>query len=162
MRIFVASILLFVAVFGIPAVGNISPQPAPTAPKIDVPAPSPEMKEAVAAVARIMKDANIVDRMMWGQVWMKASKAVAADSTDTKVVWNTTDKLRQFNETALRIAWRRIAGNKQGKYPGLNEAVEKAFADVLSTRSQEVTAEVRAKYVALCSAIAWAGVGRDQ
>lgn len=163
MRIFAAAILLFFAIFGLPRVGNNSgPQPTPAPSTIRVPEPSMEMKKSVDAVSAALKNANIVDRLAWGQVWMKAAKAVEADSTDTKVVWNDTNKLRQFTETALRIGWRRLGGNEHGKYPGLSEAVEASFASTLSTRVQSVTPELRKKYVELCRAIAWAGVGRDQ
>jgi hypothetical protein len=131
-------------------------------PTINVPEPSQEMKNAVSKIARIMKGANTVDRMLWGEVWAKAAKAVAADSTDTKVVWNDTNRLRQFTETALRISWRRIGGKEQGKYEGLNAAVEEAFTAILTNRVQAVSPELRKKYVDLCNAVAWAGIGRDQ
>jgi hypothetical protein len=163
MRIFVATLLLYFAIFGLPKIGkDVEPQPSPAPRMITVQEPSVEMKEAVSGIASILRNANDVDRMLWGQVWMKAAKAVASDSEDTKVVWNDTNKLRQFTETALRIGWRRIGGNQQGKYAGLNEAVESAFGAILTSRVQPVSPELRRKYVDLCHAIAWAGVGRDQ
>jgi hypothetical protein len=160
MKNFLAAILLFVAIFGIPKIGNDVGPSAPTV--VNVPEPTKEMKDAVAGVAAAMRSASVVDRMLWAQVWTKAAKAVEADSTDTKVQWADTSRLRQFNETALRIGWRRLGGNQQGKYPGLSEAVEAAFKGILTVRVQAVTPELRKKYVELCYAIAWAGVGRDQ
>jgi hypothetical protein len=172
MRVFLATLLLFIAIFGIPKVGSDTgpsplptPRPSPTpdaAPVINVPEPTREMKDAVEKVAAAMKDANIIDRMMWAQVWAKAAKAVAADSTDDKIVWADTTALRKFTETALRIGWRRLGNNPQGKYPGLSDAVEAAFSSILTNRVQAVTPELRKRYVELCNAIAWAGVGRDQ
>jgi hypothetical protein len=164
MKNLIATALLIFALFGLPNVGpNVVPPHAPDAPrKISINEPSAEMKSAVSKVADALKKASVVDKMLWGQVWAKAGKAVAGDSSDTKVVWNDTTKLRQLNETALRIAWRRIGGNQEGKYPGLREAVESAFASVMTTRNQGVTPELRKKYVELCEAIAWAGIGRDQ
>lgn len=163
MRIFIATLLLLFAVFGIPDVGTKpTPDPVVVTPKIRVAEPSQEMKDAVAGIASAMKDASIADRMTWAQVWAKAGMAVKADSTDTKVVWGDTNKLRQFTETALRIGWRRISGNHKGKYEDLRAAVEVAFNKILSLRNQNVTPELREKYVALCDAVAWAGIGRDQ
>lgn len=165
MKNFAAAILLFVALFGIPKIGNdVGPSPSPPAPTnvVNVPEPTKEMKDAVAGVASALRSANAVDRMLWAQVWVKAGKAVEADSSDTKVQWSDTSRLRQFNETALRIGWRRLGGNQQGKYPGLSEAVEAAFKSILTARVQAVSPELRKKYVDLCYAIAWAGIGRDQ
>jgi hypothetical protein len=104
----------------------------------------------------------MVDRMLWAEVWMKCAKAVEADATDDTIAWGDTQRLRQFSATALRISWRRIGGNGPGKYAGLKEAVEAAFDSVLSKRVQPVDAELRKKYVALCRAVAWAGIGADQ
>lgn len=163
MRNFAAALLLFFAIFGLPKVGNDSgPTPSPVVPTISVPEPTKEMKDAVAKVADALKPASIVDRMLWAQVWTKAAKAVAKDSTDDKVVWGDTNSLRKFTETALRIGWRRLGGNAAGKYPELSESVESAFSVILTNRVQAVTPELRKKYVELCNAIAWAGVGRDQ
>ncbi len=163
MKNFLVVLLLFFAIFGLPEVGNDSgPSPSPKAPTIIVPEPSAEMKSSVSKIAEILKGADYVDRSLWAQIWTKAAKAVDSDSTDTKVVWNTTNKLRQFTETALRIGWRRLGGNKPGKYEGLNEAIEAAFTATLTNRVQDVTPELRKKYVDLCYAIAWAGIGRDK
>lgn len=161
MKNLIAVALLLFALFGLPKPGS-DPVVIPEKPKISIPEPTPEMKAAVSKVAEALKNASIADRMLWGQIWAKAGKAVAADSKDTRVVWGDTTKLRELNETALRVAWRRIAGNQEGKYPGLREATESAFASVLSTRTQSVTPELREKYVKLCDAIGWAGIGRDQ
>jgi hypothetical protein len=163
MRNFAAAILLFFALFGLPKVGNDSgPTPSPVAPTISVPEPTKDMKDAVSKVAGVLKSASVVDRMLWAQIWTKAAKAVEKDSTDDKVVWSDTNSLRKLTETALRIGWRRLGGNQSGKYPGLSESVESAFSAILTTRVQAVTPELRKKYVDLCNAIAWAGLGRDQ
>lgn len=164
MKNIVATLLLIFAVFGLPNVGPnvVPPRPPDSVPKMSIQEPSSEMKSAVSKIADILKRASLVDRMLWAQVWAKAGKAVAGDSNDTKVVWSDTAKLRQLNETALRIAWRRIGGNQEGKYPGLREAVEATFASTLTSRTQSVSPELRDRYVKLCEAIAWAGIGRDQ
>jgi len=164
MRTFIATILLFFAVFGLPDFGGDAapPQPQPQPAAIVIPEPAKEMKDAVAGIAAIMKDVPMSDRMMWASVWSKAARAVEADSKDTKVVWSTTEKLKQFTETAIRIGWKRLGGNQTGKFEGLSAAVEAAFKTIMTTRAQDVTPELRKKYVDLCYAIAWAGVGRDQ
>lgn len=160
MKNIIAALLIAFALFGLPQLGSNSGPT--TAPVVKFPEPSAEMKDAVSRVASAMRKANAVDRAVWAQVWAKAGKAVAADTTDDKVVWKDTNQLRQFTETALRIGWRRLGGNPHGKYDGLSESVEAAFADVLTTRVQPVTPSIRSKYEDLCYAIAWAGIGRDQ
>lgn len=160
MKNIIAIALILFALFGIPQLGNNSGPK--TAPALKFPEPSAEMKEAVSKVAFALRSANDVDRALWAQVWAKAGKAAAADSTDDKIVWKDTNQLRQFTETALRIGWRRLGGNQHGKYDGLSEAVESAFSGILSNRVQPVNSEIRQKYESLCYAIAWAGIGRDQ
>lgn len=164
MKNLIAFALLLIAVFGLPKVGrDAGPLPLPSSPaSLNVQEPTAEMKNAVAKVADVLKKASIADRMLWAQIWAKAGKAVAADSTDDKVIWSDTNRLRQFTETALRVGWRRLGDNAAGKYPGMSAAIEEAFKAVLSKRVQAVTPELRKKYVELCNAIAWAGVGRDQ
>jgi len=61
---------------------------------------------------------------------------------------------------ALDLGWRRLGANQPGKYAGLREATEAAFAQVLGPNEVPVTKELRARYAELCRAIAWAGVGK--
>ena len=161
MRSAAVAILLFFAVFGLPKM-DLLPSAPSSAPVLGVDEPSKEMKKIVESIAKIMRSADHVDRALWAQVWSKAAKAVEADGTDDAVLWPDTTKLRQLTATALRIGWRRIGGNKEGKYAGLSEETEAAFAAVLTVRQQTVDPTLRSKYVELCRAVAWAGLGRDQ
>jgi hypothetical protein len=162
MKNLAAVILLFIGVFGLPKMDFIPALPDKPSPVIGIDEPSAEMKKMVESIAGIMRRADHVDRALWAQVWSKAARAVELDGGDGATIWGDTAKLRQFTSTALRISWRRIKGNEKNKYAGLNEAVESAFANALSIRQQPVDAALRAKYVELCRAVAWAGVGRDQ
>jgi hypothetical protein len=75
-------------------------------------------------------------------------------------VFTDTKSLRSFTVIALEIAWRRLGGNQPGQYPGLREATEAAFAEVLGKAEVGVTKDLRERYAELCRAIAWAGVGK--
>jgi hypothetical protein len=77
-----------------------------------------------------------------------------------EVVFTDTRALRAFNIIALRLAWRRMGGVPQQKYPGLAEATESVFKDALGMDVKPVTAEVRQAFVDLCNALAWAGINR--
>jgi hypothetical protein len=81
-------------------------------------------------------------------------------ATDNDIVYTDTRILRAYNVLALRIGWRRLGENAKGKYPGLAEATERAFAAVIGTDVQPVTPELRAAYVELSNALAWCGAGR--
>ena len=157
MRNAAATGLLLVAAFGATALRYVPAVALPT-----LATPSKEMQQAVKNIANALRGFNAVDRMLWSQIWSKVAVAVDADNTDTQVVWGDTEKLKVFTSTALRIGWRRIGGNKPGKYPELQTAVEAAFAAILTTKVQPVTKELRQSYCDLCQAIAWAGIGRDQ
>ena len=148
--------LAYVAAFGVPDL----PRLAPAVPEVAVSTPSEKLQAAVADAHKALKGANPVDRAVWAQLWTKAGKVVAGDATDTEIVFTDTRALRAYNVLALRIGWRRLGENAAGKYPGLAEATERAFATVLGTDVQPVTPELRAAYVELSNALAWCGSGR--
>lgn len=153
-----AGVLAWVAIFGVPSLPVLTPQPV--IPAVVVPMPSPTMQAAVADVHKALLGANPVDRAVWAQLWTKAGAVVAGDATDTEVVFTDTRALRAYQILALRLGWRRLGDNAQGKYPGLGEATERAFATVLGPDVQPVTPELRARYLELCNALAWCGAGR--
>lgn len=148
--------LAYVAAFGVPSLPHYSP----AVPEVVVSTPSEKLQAAVADVHKALAGANPVDRAVWAQLWSKAGKVVAGDATDTEIVFSDTRALRAYNVLALRIGWRRLGDNAQGKYPGLAEATERAFATILGTDVQPVTPELRAAYVELSNALAWCGAGR--
>jgi hypothetical protein len=116
--------LAYVAVFGVPELPRLSP----AVPEVVVSTPSDKLQAAVADVHTALKGANPVDRAVWAQLWTKAGRVVAGDATDTDIVFTDTRSLRAYNVLALRIGWRRLGENAKGKYPGLAEATERAFA----------------------------------
>lgn len=127
-------------------------------PRVEVETPSDAMQKTVAPIAEVMAKANMADRMLWAAVWSKAAIVVAGDAITTEVVFTDTKSLRGFTVLALDIAWRRLGNNQPGKYAGLREATETAFADVIGKAEVPVTKELRERYAELCNAIAWAGV----
>lgn len=129
-------------------------------PAVSVDTPSDEMQRVVTPIADVMKSASAVDRALWAQLWSKAAVVVAGDAVSTEVVFTDTRSLRAFTVLALDIGWRRLGANQAGKYAGLREATEAAFAQVLGPNEVPVTKELRARYAELCKAIAWAGVGK--
>jgi hypothetical protein len=151
-RLLVACGLVCVAVFGPPILDSVAPA--------QVAEPSAEMKTKVADVAQAMKNASAGDRAIWASVWEKAAVVVEGDAVTTEVAFTDTRSLRKFTVIAMDIAWRRLGGNQQGKYPGLREATEKAMTAVVGLEVLPVTPAMRKAYAETCRAIAWAGVGR--
>ena len=152
---FAAASLLIAAAWGkvpLPAF------PTQAIPRVAVETPSEQMRTTVAPVAAAMKNANPVDRALWAELWTKAAVVVAGDAVSTEVVFSDTKSLRAFTVLALEIGWRRIGANQPGKYAGLREATEAAFAGVIGMNEVPVTKDVRTRYAELCKAIAWAGV----
>lgn len=125
---------------------------------VEVVTPSDAMQRVVTPVAASMKSVSMSDRMLWAELWNKAAIVALGDGVSTEVVFTDTRSLRLFTVLAVEIGWRRIGGNSPGVYPGLREAVEAAFAQVLGTGEVPVTKDLRARYAELCRAIAWAGV----
>lgn len=127
-------------------------------PAIQVETPSDAMQRVVTPIAEALQAAPMSDRMLWAHLWAKAATVVAGDAVSTDVVFTDTRSLRLFTVLALDLGWRRMGDNLPGEYKGLREATEAAFAQVLGTAEVPVTKDLRARYVELCKAIAWAGI----
>ena len=125
---------------------------------VKVETPSVEMQATVKPVADAFASAPMSDRMLWAQLWSKAAVVVGGDAIVGEVVFTDTRSLRAFVVLALDIGWRRIGGNQPGKYAGLREATEAAFANVIGKDVVTVTPELRKEFAELCRAIAWAAL----
>ena len=155
-----AAVLLIAAAWGkvpMPTWPIVTVGPSVT---VKVETPSDEMQRVVTPIADVMRNASAVDRALWAQLWSKAAIVVAGDAVSAEVVFTDTRSLRAFTVLALDLGWRRLGANQPGKYAGLREATEAAFAQVLGPNEVPVTKELRARYAELCKAIAWAGVGK--
>lgn len=157
MRLAAAGLLIAAAWGKVPLPSFAVPNVAPA---VFVDTPSDEMQRVVTPIADVMRNASAVDRALWAQLWSKAAIVVAGDAVSTEVVFTDTRSLRAFTVLALDLGWRRLGANQPGKYAGLREATESAFAQVLGPNEVPVTKELRARYAELCRAIAWAGVGK--
>jgi hypothetical protein len=133
------------------------PLPTPEAQVvIEVEEPTPELRRLVAPVRAALASASMRDRAVWAETWLKSGVVVAADNVHSTPVLADVRALRAFQVIALDVAWRRIAGVAPGRYPGLKDGVEAAFADVLGLDDVTVDASLRERYVALVRALAWA------
>jgi len=129
-------------------------------PAVTVETPSDAMQQLVTPVAEALRSLPAGDRMLWAQTWTKAGVVVAGDAVTTEVVFTDTRSLQAFTRLAVDIAWRRIGGNAPGSNEPLRKAVEAAYRAALGAGVVPVTADVRARYVELAKALAWAGVGK--
>ena len=138
--------------------------PMPTLPaaraRISVETPSAEMMTLVQPIADALRGASAVDRALWADVWTKAGVVAAGDAVTTEVVFTDTRSLRAFTAIAIDIGWRRIGGHVPGSNEPLRKAVEAAYGAAVGTDVVPVTSDVRARYVAFCKAVAWAGFGK--
>ena len=152
---FVAAGLILAAAWGKVPVPTLPASPGVVLP--DVPEPSAELRALVEPVRAALASAPVGERAVWVGTWLKVAVVAAADATLTPAVYTDVRSLRAGQVVALDIAWRRIAGVSPGKYAGLREATEAAFAASLGRDDVTVDAAVRERYVALCRALAWAG-----
>ena len=136
------------------------PQLPALAPAVTVETPSAEMQTLVQPVADALRGASAVDRALWAEIWTKAATVAAGDAVTTEVVFSDTRSLRAFTALTVDIGWRRIGGHVPGSNESLRKAVEAAYATALGKDVVPVTSDVRARYVAFCRAVAWAGVGK--
>ena len=152
-RLIAACVLLAIAICGVPSMLTVQDEAT-------IETPDEAMRTVTEDVHRIMRAANAVDRALWAQVWSKVAITASGDSDSVEVVFTDTRGLRAFQIIALNVAWKRLAGNKTGKYAGLGEACEKCFNDTLGKDVQPVTPAIRAKFVALANALAWCGINK--
>ena len=129
-------------------------------PQVTVETPSSEMQRLVADVAAALKDLPAGDRMLWASVWQKAGVVVAGDAVTAQTAFTDTRSLQAYTALAVDIAWRRLGGHKPGSNEPLRQAVEAAYAAQMGRDVVPVTADVRARYVELADAIAWAGLNK--
>ena len=149
-----AVVLLIAAAWGVVPMPHLPDGAIPT---VVVEKPSVEMQAVVAPIAAAVKSLPAGDRLLWAQTWTKASVVVAGDAVTTEVVFTDTRSLRAFTALALDIAWRRIGQHAPGSNEPLRQAVEAAYGQVVGKDVVPVTADLRARYVELAKAIAWAG-----
>jgi hypothetical protein len=139
--------------------GKVPLPTLPTAPaRVTVDTPSDEMQRLVKPIAEALRGASPVDRALWADVWTKVAVVAAGDAVTTEVVFTDSRSLRAETAIALDIAWRRIGKHAPGSNESLRTAVEAAYGAALGVDVVPVTADLRGRYVALCRAVAWAGV----
>lgn len=129
------------------------PGPAAT---VTVDTPSDQLQQIVAPVRAALAGLPADRRALWASLWSKAAVIVQAEGTTATPVLVDTPALRAFTVTALELGWRRAGGNVPGALPGLREGVETAMGSVLGSDAVPVTDDMRARYVDVCRAIAWA------
>ena len=147
-----AALLLVAAAWGKVPLPSL---PVPQA-QVHVETPSDAMQRLVTPVAAAMREMPAGDRMLWASVWTKAGVVVAGDAVSTQTAFTDTRSLQAFTALALDIAWRRIGQHKPNE--ALRAAVEAAYAAHLGRDVVPVTPELRARYVELVNALAWAGL----
>lgn len=121
----------------------------------------PAMYREVEPVADILRKADVFDRMIFASVWEKCADAVEDNLEDVTITFENTLALKLFTESALRVAWGRIA-DASGKYPRLNETVEQLFNDLLGNEIRPVNDDILDDYADLCRALAWAGMPGEE
>lgn len=149
-----AALLIVAAAWGYVPLPTLPASPAVT---VTVDAPSEEMQRLVEPVTKALGSLSPADRAMWASVWLKAALVVEAEKTSTQQAFPDTPALRLFTTVALDIGWRRLGDHPTGSLPGLREAVEAAMRTAMGLDAVPVTGEMRARYVEVARAIAWAG-----
>lgn len=149
-----AALLIVAAAWGYVPMPQLPAGPAVT---VTVDTPSQDMQRLVEPVTKSLGSLSPADRALWASVWLKAALVVEAEKTSTQPAFSDTPALRLFTTVALDIGWRRLGDHATGSLPGLREAVEAAMRTAMGLDAVPVTGEMRARYVEVARAIAWAG-----
>tara|TARA_S200002703_G_scaffold34301_2_gene29697 strand:- start:8 stop:493 length:486 start_codon:yes stop_codon:yes gene_type:complete len=155
LRTIVVIACLYVSFFGLPNIElpNVQP-PAPEKPAVRE--PTAELRDAVQDVADICESMDAFDRLVWMSTWEDCSTIVAGEDEDVSVVFENTLGLRLFTDSTFDVAWKRLA-DASGKYRGLGDAVEKAFATVIGNDVRPWSDDLADDAIELYDALAWAG-----
>lgn len=133
--------------------------PLPTLPGAAMPVvdtPSDQMQRMVAPVADALAGLPAADRALWATLWTRAATVAAGDAVTTQQAFTDTRALRDYTALAVDIGWRRIGKHATGSQESLRTAVEAAYDSVMGRDVVPVTSELRARYVELANALAWA------
>lgn len=145
--------LLYVAFAGLPKI-DLPALPETNAPAVD--APTMELQRAVAEVAKICRNMDGFDRLVWMSTWEEAAEVIEGDSDLMSIEFENTLGLQAWQQSVFKIAWQRLA-KASGKYPGLGDAVEQAFADVVGLDVRTVDEDMLEDVADLYHALAWCG-----
>lgn len=126
------------------------------APSVKVDTPSDQMQSTVAGVADALASLPAADRNLWASLWVRAATVAAGDAVTTQQAFTDTRALRDYTALAVDIGWRRIGKHATGSQESLRTAVEAAYGSVMGRDVVPVTSELRARYVELANALAWA------
>lgn len=91
-------------------------------------------------------------RQYFGDIYDSMALVIERDGKRADPGIDSTDDFTKFQAAALQLA---VDREQVGVYPGLGEAIDRAFLDNLGDESQNVDAAVRAKLAEVCRAIAW-------
>lgn len=134
--------------------------PLPTLPTVKPPltvaTPSDEMQRLVTPVADALAGLPAADKSLWAALWTRAGVVAAGDAVTAQVAFSDTRALRDFTALTVDIGWRRIGKHAPGSQESLRAAVEAAYASAVGKDVAPVTSELRARYVELANAVAWA------
>lgn len=156
MRTIAGVACIYVALYGMPEIDlpDIPVPSVPSTPKIKE--PSMEMQRAVSDVADICEKMEVFDRLVWMATWEDAADLISGEEDGVEIEFANTLGLQVWQQTVFDIAWKRLAG-ASGKYKGLGDAVEKAFASTIGNEIRPVDEDTLMDVVELYEALAWAG-----
>lgn len=154
-RTLVALALVYVGLFGMPKLPSVV---VPSSPSVKE--PSVEMQSVVSDVAKICRTMDAFDRLVWMHCWEDSASAVEGTNENVELTIDNTLGLRLFTGAVFDAAWRRMA-KANGKYKGLEAAVEKAFTAAVGNDVKPWSPELAGTVAEFYEALAWAGAAGD-
>lgn len=156
-RNLIALACLYVAFSGLPSGLSLPIPSLPSPGGADIEVPTVRLREAVAGVAKVAQNMSGFDRQVWMATWKEAARLVDGERLDgAAITFHDTIGLRAYTGIVLDIAWKRLA-KASGKYDGLADAVEEAFADTIGNDVKPFDEATKRQTVELFKALAWAG-----
>jgi hypothetical protein len=133
--------------------------PAPLT-SVDTPKPSPELLKLAEPLKPILPRMLPKDRQYLATLYDAMAYVMIRDGEREKPIVGSNEQFAAFHSGTLRLAIDRAS---VGKYPGIAEAIDKVFDNIVGSDIRELSDEDRRRLIAACGVLSWSfGIGRDE
>lgn len=123
---------------------------------LEIKLPTESMIEKTREMKIILGRASATDRKLWTACFSRIAQIIEADTIEPFVIGSSLE-CSAFHRAALTFVWKGIGGNRHNKYPGLSDAAESLFSDLIGNDVRSFQEADKKKVAELYRAFAYCG-----